>query len=64
MAEFCWECLNKISNTDFCENDVVLSCDLDFCEECAEFKRVVVRFERDKFWRRFRKIFKSKNNKH
>ncbi|MBQ8002509.1 MAG: hypothetical protein IJ297_03610 [Clostridia bacterium] len=42
MAEFCMECLNKISETNFKEKDFIMSKNLDFCEECCQFKHVVV----------------------
>ena len=42
MAEFCLDCLNKISGTNYTKWDVVLSWRRDFCEECCEFKHVVV----------------------
>ncbi len=42
MAEFCMECLNKISETNFKEKDFIISKDLDFCEECCQLKHVVV----------------------
>ena len=42
MAEFCLECLNKLDNTQDSKWRYVLSRDLELCEECGEFKRVVV----------------------
>ena len=42
MAEFCLDCLNKTCGTKFCERDSILSDELDLCEECGEWKRVVV----------------------
>lgn len=41
MAEFCLECLNKLDNTQDSKWRYVLSRDLELCEECGEFKRVV-----------------------
>ena len=43
MAEFCLECLNKFMESTATEREFVLSRDLDLCEECGEWKRVVVR---------------------
>ncbi len=43
MAEFCLDCLNKYSNEKLTENDVILSKEPDFCEECCQYKRVVIR---------------------
>ena len=42
MAEFCLECWNKLNGTEATETDYVLSGDLDLCEGCGEYKRVVV----------------------
>ena len=42
MAEFCWECFNKINAGSYPRWRYVLSLDLDLCEECGEWKRVVV----------------------
>lgn len=40
MAEFCLECLNRMSGTSYTHRDVVL--DEDFCEGCAQVKPCVV----------------------
>lgn len=44
MAEFCLDCLNKLENTHCTERDYILSDedDLDLCEGCGEWKRVVI----------------------
>jgi len=42
MAEFCLDCLNKLNHTHLTEEDVVLSEDLDFCEECVQLKPVII----------------------
>lgn len=44
MAEFCLDCLNKISETNYKRWQVKLFKDLDLCEECGEYKRCVCRF--------------------
>ena len=41
MAEFCLDCWNKIYGKNYTEKDYVLSRDLDLCEGCGEFKRVI-----------------------
>ena len=46
MAEFCLECWNKIMNTDDPPQKYVLSKELDFCEECGQWKSVIVRTRR------------------
>lgn len=43
MAEFCLECFNKVFETNEKESAYILSKDLDLCDYCGEFKRVVVR---------------------
>ncbi len=43
MAEFCMECLNKISDTNFKEKDFVMSKGLDYCEECCQLKHIVIK---------------------
>ena len=42
MAEFCLDCFNKLNDTNYTKWDVKLSWGLDLCEECCEFKHVVV----------------------
>ena len=42
MAEFCPECWNRINNYSDPPEMYILSWDYDLCEECGEWKRVVV----------------------
>ena len=44
MSEICLACFNKENETDLTEKDVILSGegDLDLCESCGEWRRVVV----------------------
>lgn len=42
MAEFCLKCFNEINGTHYTKGDVIE--DLDFCEDCAEWKKCVVAF--------------------
>ena len=42
MAEFCYECWNKINETHEPKWKYVLSWGKDLCEECGEYKRVIV----------------------
>jgi len=44
MAEFCLECFSKLENANYTERDFILSDedDLDLCEGCGEWKRVVI----------------------
>ena len=46
MAEFCWECWNKINETKESKCRYILSWDKDFCEGCNQYKRVVIRERR------------------
>ena len=46
MAEFCLECLNEISGTNYTEADFILSREPDFCENCGKMVRVVVKRRR------------------
>ncbi len=42
MAEFCLDCLNKINGTNYDKSCFVLLKDLELCEECGQWKQVVV----------------------
>ncbi len=42
MAEFCLECMRKLDGRDYPEDAFVLSKELDLCEGCGQWKRVVV----------------------
>ena len=43
MAEYCPECLNKMTGRKHNKNKYVLSKDLDLCEGCGEWKRIVIK---------------------
>jgi len=43
MAEFCLECWNKIMGTEDPKQKFVLSRKPDFCEECRQWKPVIIR---------------------
>lgn len=42
MAEFCLECWNELNGTNDSEKEYIMSKDLDLCEGCGEWKRVIV----------------------
>ena len=42
MADFCPDCVRKVFGVDRRDKDFVLSDDLCFCEECCEWKKVVI----------------------
>lgn len=46
MAEFCLDCWNKLNKTRFTEKEYVLSKEPDLCEECGQWKLVIVRVRR------------------
>lgn len=43
MAEICLDCWNKLNKTNHRANRYIISKDLDFCEECEQYKPVIVR---------------------
>lgn len=43
MAEFCLSCWNKLNDRSDTERDVVLSDELDLCEECGKYCRTVAK---------------------
>ena len=46
MAEFCLECWNKIMGTKDTKRKFIMTRDLELCEECGEWKSVIVRVKR------------------
>lgn len=52
MAEFCPKCWNEINDTNYPENKYVLSDDLEMCEGCGEFKRVIVTERKSPYFKR------------
>ena len=53
MAEFCLDCWNKINETHDSKWRYVLSWDKDLCEECGQYKRVIVV---ERFWSRAQRV--------
>ena len=49
MAEFCLECWNQINETHDSKWRYVLTRDLEQCEECGRYRRVIVV---ERFWSR------------
>ena len=45
MAEYCLDCLNEIMGTNDSVKKVILSHGLDLCENCGEYKHVVIRYK-------------------
>lgn len=46
MAEFCLDCWNKLMGTDDPPGKYILSREPDLCEECGEWKPVIIRIKR------------------
>ncbi|MBR4893463.1 MAG: hypothetical protein IKZ35_05775 [Clostridia bacterium] len=42
MAEYCLKCWNKINKSNYTEDDYSLSYELELCEGCGKYKRVIV----------------------
>ncbi|MBR6694388.1 MAG: hypothetical protein IKL62_05525 [Clostridia bacterium] len=49
MAEFCYECFKKVFEKDIPIENLIMSKDLEFCEECMENKPVVYGVRRSGF---------------
>lgn len=43
MSELCLDCLNKLLHTNDPRRKYIISRDLDLCEECMQWKPVVIR---------------------
>ena len=52
MAEFCLDCWNKINETHDSKWRYVFSLDRDLCEECGQYKHVIIV---ERFWSRVQK---------
>lgn len=46
MAEFCLDCWNKIMETNDPKQKFILSRKPDFCEECRQWKPVIIRVKK------------------
>ncbi|MBQ4518615.1 MAG: hypothetical protein II997_08540 [Clostridia bacterium] len=42
MSEICVECFEKITGERNIEKNFIISDELDLCEECGEFKHVII----------------------
>ena len=52
MSEYCFHCFNKINEEKESEKRYVMSRELDLCEGCGQYKRVVVK---ERLWSRMQK---------
>ena len=46
MAEICFDCWNKQNNGKYKTKDFIISKELDICEECGEYKNVIIAFRK------------------
>ena len=56
MAEFCFDCFNKIHETNKPESKYIFSKTPYLCEECGEWKRVVIIEKKEYYLYKFRLI--------
>lgn len=54
MAEICLDCWNKINETEDDAKKYILSKEFDLCEECGEWKPVIIMERRAYYMRKFR----------
>lgn len=54
MAEFCLECWNKLNKTNDSAKEYIISKELSLCEECNEYKHVIVTKRKYYYMRKFR----------
>lgn len=52
MAEFCLDCWNEINETQDSKRRYLLSIRKELCEECGEFKRVIIT---ERLWSRIQR---------
>ena len=52
MAEFCLDCWNEINETQDSKWRYLLSIGKELCEECGEFKRVIIT---ERLWSRIQR---------
>ena len=45
MSELCLDCLNKLMETNDTEKKYIISKEFDLCEECGEWKPVIIRMK-------------------
>ncbi len=60
MAEFCLACWNKVNDINLTGKDVILSKRLTLCEECSEWKYIIMRYSRRYLLCEYVKAFKRR----
>ena len=53
MAEFCLDCWNKINETNDSKWRYILSWNKELCEECGQYRRVIVV---ERYWSRAQRM--------
>ena len=56
MAEICLDCWNKMNEANYNKRKYIISKDLDLCEECGEWKHVIIMERKAYYMRKFRHI--------
>ena len=56
MAEFCLECWNKLNKTNDSKRKYVFSRELEICEGCGEWKKVIIAERKYYYRRRFKVV--------
>ena len=46
MSEICFECFNKSNDYKYTPKDFIISKELGLCEDCGEYKPVIITFRR------------------
>lgn len=57
MAEFCLDCWNELNGTNDPKSKYIISKDLDFCEGCRKWKKVIVMERKYYFIRKFKVLY-------
>ena len=50
MAEFCFECYKKFHGENRKEENYIISDELDLCEGCGKYQKVVICYKRNGFF--------------
>ena len=54
MAEICLDCWNKMNKTNHNKRKYIVSKQLDLCEDCGEWKHVIIMERKAYYMRKFR----------
>ena len=56
MADVCLDCLNKIMSKKYSKRKFILSRELEFCENCGEYKNIVIVSRKQYYLYKFRYV--------